>query len=309
MNTYDTQTPSVDGKTIPMKMWSKDFITSERISLCMTPNMSSNMMRFVECSEIGCNSTSKVGEFDAYTLRLGLGKCLTHLDKEDVERAPLQVKNHKNIIPVYYDIELSDDGKIEQIGARTDEGYTFSGLIRTSVRTNKSPILRVFRADIWNILVQDAKSVMESFVDWLETLTINSEKGSSKNVKIVLIAHYGVLFDHLHVVRTMLKHGIEPPDVLLSDSVVIFKMMMGKNETAKLGVLRDKYVPWVDHVAHDADSDAGVLMALMNVVFEVPTLIYARASVTSRKYMDLVGLNLYERTKTMEQRIRDATSS
>ena len=49
----------------------------------------------------------------------------TNLDKEDVERAPPQVKNHKNIIPVYYDIELSDDGEIEQIGARTDEGYTF----------------------------------------------------------------------------------------------------------------------------------------------------------------------------------------
>lgn len=120
----------------------------------------------------------------------------------------------------------------------------FSGIIRTSVRTNRSPILRKIKPYFWNILVSDAKLVMQSFVDWLETLVINFDKNSSKNPKIMLVAHYGVSFDHSHVLRTMLKHGIQMPEMFLLDLVVMFKKMMGKKRSAKLAHSREKkYVP------------------------------------------------------------------
>lgn len=87
-----------------------------------------------------------------------------HLDKEEIEAKKAWKVNPKNIIPVYYDIELSNDGEMEQIGACTFEGYMFSGIIRTSVRTNRSSLLRAFLPEIWNMPASDAKSVLQSFV-------------------------------------------------------------------------------------------------------------------------------------------------
>lgn len=107
----------------------------------------------------------------------------------------------------------------------------------------------------------------------------------------------------------MLKHGVDVPDVLLSDSVVMIKMMVDKNESAKLGYLRDKYVPWVDHVAHDADSDAMVLKEVMNRIYKDPCVYYRKFSIDCRKYVELVGLNMYQKTKSMEQAIQDASTS
>lgn len=49
--------------------------------------------------------------------------------------------------------ERSNDGEIGKMGACTNDGFLFSGIIRTSVRSNKSPMLESLRADVWNMLV------------------------------------------------------------------------------------------------------------------------------------------------------------
>ncbi|KAG5916588.1 hypothetical protein E4U61_003501 [Claviceps capensis] len=41
-----------------------------------------------------------------------------------------------------------NDGEIEQIGACTDDGYKFSGIIRTSVRTTKSLALKMISPEM-----------------------------------------------------------------------------------------------------------------------------------------------------------------
>lgn len=305
---YDHQTNSdtEDERAVSMRMWSKDFISSERISLFMTPGNTDERPSFVKCEEFGCNFNTGVGDFEACTLRLGFKKCFVHLDQDDIESKDQIIKSPKSIIPVYYDIELSNDGEIEQIGACTEDGYKFSGLIRTSVRTTKSPSLRTISPEIWNILVEKPGNVMQLFVDWLETLLVNCD--SSKNPNIVLVAHYGVSFDHLHLLRTMLKHGIQPPDVYLSDSMVLYKVLINKETSAKLSFLRDKHVAWVEHLAHDADSDAKVMMMIMKNVFPNPKAVYSKFSVHCSDYMKMVGLNLYRVTMTMEERIRNASS-
>ncbi|KAK1242046.1 hypothetical protein MKX07_000032 [Trichoderma sp. CBMAI-0711] len=308
-NSSKVMSTSSNRETFPVKVWSKDFIVSEKSALFMTPRTSDGTPAFVSCDEAYCNFNTGVGESEACTLRLGFNKCMAHMEIEDVEKHEPQVKNPGRLITVYYGIQLSNDGEVEQIGARTNDGYTFSGIIRTSVRTNKSPILRRFRADVWNLLASDPRSVMQSFVDWMETLLINSEQGSPRNLKIMLIAHNGVLFNHLHLLRTMLKHGIEPPDILLSDSMAILKIMIGKNETTELVDLGNKYVPWIDHTPRDADSEAQVLMAVMKQVFRNPSSLYTRFSIHCTKYMTLVGLSMYQKTMSMDQRIREAMAS
>ncbi len=292
-----------------VRHWSDDFIISEKTLLGMTPANSSVETKFATCEVTNCSYNTGVGDFNSCTLRMGFSKCFTHLELEDVEKHGLQVKLSKNIIPVYYDIELSNDGEIEQIGACTDDGRMFSGIIRTSVRTNKSPFLRTIAPEIWNMLVCSPKDVIQSFVDWLKVVFDNCEKETTRNRKIVLVAHYGMSFDHLHLIRTMLKHGVDVPDMLLSDSVVMIKLMVDKNESAKLGHLRDKYVPWIEHVAHDADSDAKVLKGVMNMIYKDPCVYYRKFSIDCRKYVELVGLNMYQKTKSMEQTIRDACTS
>ncbi|KAK0753549.1 hypothetical protein B0T18DRAFT_424081 [Schizothecium vesticola] len=167
-----------------------------------------------------------------------------------------------------YNTGLSNDGEIEQIGACADDEYMFSGITRTSVRSTKSPILRNLRPDdVWNMLVDSPMYVVQSFVDWLDTLLVNSQTDTVKTPRS------------------------PPPNVYLSDSVVSYEMMIDKEQSAKLHVLRNKYVPWIDHRAHDAGSDA------------------KGNHDVDEEYMSLAGLSMYQATISMEDRIRHATSS
>lgn len=134
------------------------------------------------------------------------------------------------------------------------------------------------------------------------SLKVNCAASATKSPKIVL----GVSFNHLYMLRTMLKHGVKIPDVLLSDSVVMFKVMVSKTESAKLSYLGDKYVHWVEHTLHDADCGAKVLMAVMNKVYNNPSKYFAKFLIGCNKYMSLVGLDKYQRMKAMEQRIRES---
>ncbi|KAG5916587.1 hypothetical protein E4U61_003500 [Claviceps capensis] len=156
------------------------------------------------------------------------------------------------------------------------------------------------------MLVERPVNVMQSFVDWLETLPINCS--NIKKPKIVLVAHYGISFDHLHLLRTMLRYSIEPPNVYLSDYMVLYKILIDKQSKARLSYLRDKHVAWVEHLAHDADSDAKVMMGIMRNVFSDPRAIYCKFSISCLDYMRMVGLDMYQVTMTMEKRIRDASS-
>ncbi|KAG6019468.1 hypothetical protein E4U41_003217 [Claviceps citrina] len=224
----------------------------------MTPAKSTEGAKFVTCEAYGCNFSSGIGDLEACTLRLGFEKCLVHLEEDEIKERKATIGRHRSIIPVYYDVQLSNDGQIEQIGACTKDGHTFSGLIRTSINTDKAVV---------------------------------------KNPTIVLVAHYGVLSDHLHLLRTMLRHGVRPPGVHLSDSVAIYKMMEGKDQTARLAYLRDKLMPWIEHVPHDADSEAKALMRIMHHLLPDPRLIYSRFCIECGEYLKLVGLDMCEVTR------------
>jgi hypothetical protein len=54
----------------------------------------------------------------------------------------------------------------------------------------------------------------------------------------------------------------------LTDTLDLFKTMKGRHPGASLSALWNKYAPWIEHVAHDADSDASVLRYVTMIALE-----------------------------------------
>ena len=79
------------------------------------------------------------------TMRSGLSYCLDHVRMDEVSKRSTKMINPSNVTLIFYDIELSVDGQIEQIGARSESGKSFSAMIKTPTRNNTSPILNKIR--------------------------------------------------------------------------------------------------------------------------------------------------------------------
>ncbi|RYP32999.1 hypothetical protein DL768_011110 [Monosporascus sp. mg162] len=94
------------------------------------------MPGFVECSFPGCATSSSVSQFQAMTLRTGMSVCTNHMTSEYLGQAIARTMSDYACSPkvvIYYDIELSRDGEVEQLGAYTSGGEFYSAFMRTSV--------------------------------------------------------------------------------------------------------------------------------------------------------------------------------
>ena len=77
---------------------------------------------FTMCLEPGCMRSSRVAEFPCMTMRSGLSYCLDHVRMDEVSKRSAKMINPSNVTLIFYDIELSVEGQIEQIGARSESG-------------------------------------------------------------------------------------------------------------------------------------------------------------------------------------------
>lgn len=249
---------------------------------------------FVSCNVDGCVSTSAIADYNAMTIRSGFPTCLEHTDVNGVvERyRGMSIDTGRTTI-IFYDLELSRDGEVEQIGAYTSTGEHFSAFIRTSVRTNTSPLLRSIPPMIYSAMASEPRTAIKRLIEWIYVQHSVLKDGDSNPNNIVLVAHYGACHDHVHLIRMMMKWGVEVPDFMLSDSLAIFKLLKGKRMNAKLATLVTVYTPWVDHTPHDAVSDAYALRAV--VMFGIPNWdrVCITFSVSSRDFKGLVGLSMY----------------
>ncbi|KAH7001762.1 hypothetical protein B0J12DRAFT_747794 [Macrophomina phaseolina] len=254
---------------------------------------------FVTCNVTNCTTTSAVADFNAMTIRTGFPTCLEHTDVTGVmnKHRSMMVDTDK-ITYIFYDLELSRDGEVEQIGAHTSTGINFSAFVRTSVRTNTSPLLRSIPPMIYSVMASEPKTAILRFIEWINTQHSMSKDGDTDPNHITLVAHYGSCHDHVHLVRMMMKWDVEVPDYMLSDSLAIFKVLRGKRKNAKLSTLVTTYTPWVDHTPHDAVSDSYALRAV--VMFGIPNWekVCSTFSVSSRDFKGLVGLSMYTNSYT-----------
>lgn len=248
---------------------------------------------FTMCLEPGCMRSSRVAEFPCMTMRSGLSYCLDHVRMDEVSKRSAKMINPSNVTLIFYDIELSVDGQIEQIGARSESGKSFSAMIKTPTRNNTSPILNKIPSEIWNMCASEPKHAMERFNNWAMMVHNTETKGNSNPGDIMLAAHYGSCHDHVHMLKTMMRWGITPPPYRLSDTLAIFKTTRGVRENAKLGTLVNKYVPWIEHVAHDADSDASVLRMVIMTAFANPKVACYSFSISYYKFISRTGLDMY----------------
>lgn len=68
---------------------------------------------------------------------------------------------------IFYDLELSRVGQVEQTSAFTDPSYSFSAWIRITVRTKTSPNLRSASPKLYIALASELIHVMSRFVEWI----------------------------------------------------------------------------------------------------------------------------------------------
>lgn len=259
----------------------------------MKKNPSEALTRFVRCSEPGCTSSSGYADFKSMTLRTGLSFCLDHVKMSEINNNVRNITKPDDVTLIFYDIEMSKDGEIEQIGACVESGQSFSTFIRTSVRTNSSLFLRQITPEYWNMLADEPKSAIERFVRWTRAQHSRNSKAKGDDTKILLAAHYGSCHDHVHILKMMMKWGVKPPNYTLVDTLAIFKTIKGNNEKANLHSLVAKYASWIDHTPHDADSDADALRFVTLIAFPATRIICSAYGISCKSFMDRTGLSMY----------------
>jgi len=260
------------------------------------PDVDKVQSMFVGCCAQGCSITSATGEYNAMTLRSGFSNCCKHLDPTEIEAKITQTitgVNTDKITTIFYDIELSKDGQIEQLSALTDTGSSFSLFIRTAIRTNTSPNLRTIPPLVYNALAFEPKDAMENFIRWIKLQHSMNTNGSSDLGGVVLTAHFGSCHDHVYLLRTMMSWGIIPPACRLGDTLALFKAMKGMNQRASLQTLVATYTPWVRHLPHDADSDVRALRAVVMTAYPNVRLATYTFSTTYQTFIERTGLNMH----------------
>ncbi|KAJ5544142.1 hypothetical protein N7494_005421 [Penicillium frequentans] len=152
----------------------------------MRPDMERVEPRFVRCSAAGCTTTSARAEYDSMTLRIGYSNCCKHLNNTEVEsrvQNVIQDLNESKITLIFYDLGLSRDGEIEQLSAFTEGGDNFSTLIRTAVRANTSPNLKVLPPMLYSALASEPLDAMSRFIQWIRISVHLSSKASENTLE------------------------------------------------------------------------------------------------------------------------------
>ena len=270
-----------------------DRIMERNPTMFMMPNPNEATGRFVLCNEPGCSRSSGVAEFSAMTLRSGFSYCLDHMKRDELASRASVAVDYSNMTLIFYDLELSRDGEIEQIGAWSDSNKNFSSVVRTTVRTNTSPHLRVIPPAIWAAFVAEPAAAIRDFISWINRTHYTNTHGDVNPNNIMLAAHNGGCHDHVRILRMMLKHGVDPPNYKFVDTLVMFKVIKGKDMPASLSALRDMYAPWITHTPHDADSDAEVLRYLTMYVFPDVKRFCHIFSIDCEEYSNRTGMNMY----------------
>ncbi|PYH99203.1 hypothetical protein BO71DRAFT_235395 [Aspergillus ellipticus CBS 707.79] len=167
---------------------------------------------FVGCSAAGCTTTSARGEHDSLALRIGFSYCLKHL-----ELSENKVRNRVNdslcvdlsmITVIFYSLQLSANGQVEQLSAFALTGENFSAVIKTTIRATQSPNLKVIPPEIFDVIAEDLTAAITRFLQWTRMVHSMRMQGNQEMNNILLTAHGGACGDHVYLIRAMLACGM-----------------------------------------------------------------------------------------------------
>jgi hypothetical protein len=134
---------------------------------------------------------------------------------------------------------------------------------------------------------------MISLRTWVSELVASKSHLGIDESDVVMIAHYGSCHDHVILLKTMMSWGLNPPQWRFSDSLPIFKLVVQPDDNAKLSDLVSRYVPWINHVEHDAFSDAEALKAVVMIGVTRWNVACFAFSVPCDDFIMFVGLNAF----------------
>jgi hypothetical protein len=267
------------------------------VGVLRDPTVIPSTQSIVYCSGSNCRHRSSSADYPSMTLRLGFANCTEHMHTNELTSRIEYIGRNMDmdlVTVIFYDLELSRDGQIEQISAVAEGGGDFSRFIRTTVRTNTSPLLRRFPPMIYSSLASEPRPAMESFVSWIKMQHTMNTDGDTDMNNVVLVAHYGSNHDHVYLMKTMMSWGVEPPQVRFGDSLALFKMIKGMSIRANLSTLVAMYAPWIEFVPHDADSDARALRCVVMTEFPNVRMACTTFSISYQEYMRRTGLDMHE---------------
>lgn len=248
---------------------------------------------FSRCAHSGCGCTSAFSIYEAMTLRCGFAKCTAHMTLDDVRSRVKTTKVTENTVFIFYDLEVTSTNEIDQLSAVSIDGSHIDLPIKTITRRNNSPILKRIPPLVYMLVATEPTTAMRAFIEWVNNVVRKSSQGSANEADVVMVAHNGMNHDHVLLLKTMLVWGITPPKWRFSDTLPIFKIVIAPDDVAKLGALTSKYVPWFQHIQHDALSDATALMHVMTKSIDQWKMACMTFSTTSDLYITSVGLNTF----------------
>ena len=266
--------------------------TDDTFMLANSP-LDSHAFSFTNCNVFGCSNTSAFGVWNCMTLRCGFDTCTAHTSTEAVRTKVESTQTPANLVAIFYDIEVTLTGEIEQISAASTIGTHFDTYIRTSVRRHNSPILGQIPAMLYTLTAVEPKTAMDHLIHWVRRTRTQTHVLASRDEDVVMVAHGGSKHDHVLILKSMMKWGINPPRWRFADTLPLFKIVVCPDEKASLTELVNRYAAWFDHTPHDALSDAKALMSVVMMSVNDPaTMLYAFSS-DYETFVRSVGLNVF----------------
>ncbi|OAA37010.1 Ribonuclease H-like protein [Metarhizium rileyi] len=145
----------------------------------------------------------------------------------------------------------------------------------------------------WTAFAAEPARAIKDFIAWIDSMHQTNTRGDQDPNNIMLAAHNRACHHHIWLIRMMLKYGIDPPNYRLTDTLVLFKAIKGKETHASLSTLWNRYAPWVEHVARDADSDAFVLSYVTRIAFEDAKLSCYPFGISCGEFTNRTGMNMF----------------
>ena len=258
-----------------------------------SPPPDPHAFNFKNCNVFGCSNTSAFAVWDCMTLRCGFDTCTAHTSTEAIRVRVENTKTPTNLVTIFYDIEVTLTGEIEQISAVSTDGTHFDTYIRTSVRRHNSPILGQIPAMLYTLTAVEPKTAMDHLIHWVRRVRTQAYPHASSDENVIMVAHGGSKHDHVLVLKWMMKWGINPPRWRFADTLPLFKIVVCPSEKASLTELVNRYAAWFDHTPHDALSDAkGLVNVVMMSVRDPITMLYVFSS-DYETFVRSVGLNVF----------------
>lgn len=248
---------------------------------------------YCHCSFMGCPNNSAIGNFQCMSLRMGTSMCFDHVELSNVIDSKKGDPEFPSYCVIFYDLEtmFPYNDNITQIGATARGRDIFDQYVYNERRPRTGSTLNLMPPDIYLMVAKPLDQSLEYFNSWCRKINWMMFGKDSPDERIILVAHNGFKHDHHIMVKSYLKCNMKVPRFRLCDSVLMLKLMMGKDVSVALDTLVKTFLPWFHETLHDALVDSKVLKRIVKLTMKNWMQICYLFSNDMVSYMKSLGIN------------------